>query len=202
MPVTLRILMSEHIAEVLRDLPEIRTERLILRQMRLDDAEHMFEYAGKDFFTKHLLWDTHKSIEDSRTFLQATVNAYKKGTCADFGFELKENGKFIGSGGFMTIDSYNLSAEIGYVISDKYWNMGLATEAGSALLDFAFNTLGLHRVHARCFEGNDASEKVQQKLGMKYEGMMRDSIFKNGKFCNIKMQSILKQEWEQLKSCS
>lgn len=194
--------MSDHIRAVLTDLPVIETERLILRKMRIEDADDMFEYAGKDSFTKHLLWDTHKSVETSKAFIRETISRYGKSTFADFGFEYKENGKFIGSGGFMSVDEANLSAELGYVVSDKYWNRGLATEAAGALLNFAFTVLKLNRVQAMVFEGNDASERVQKKLGMQYEGMMREAVLKNGEFCNIKINSILRADWEKLKTGS
>jgi ribosomal-protein-alanine N-acetyltransferase len=73
--------------------------------------------------------------------------------------------------------------------------MGLATEAASAVLKFAFEVLNMHRVEAKFMFGNDASLAVMRKLGMKFEGYQRDLMFVKGKYRTIGTSSILKSEY-------
>jgi RimJ/RimL family protein N-acetyltransferase len=71
------------------------------------------------------------------------------------------------------------SAEIGFWIDEDRWGEGVATEAVSALSDFAFNRFELIRLFAYVFAGNDASVRVLEKAGYAYEGRMRKSIVKD-----------------------
>ena len=81
---------------VFADLPELETERLLLRRMRLDDAEAMFAYASDPEVTRYVLFDTHRSIEDSREFLRFATEGYERGDFGGWGLLLKDSGVFIG----------------------------------------------------------------------------------------------------------
>lgn len=65
-----------------QDMPELETERLLLRRMTLDDAGAMFAYASDPAVTRYVLWDTHRSIKDSESFLRFAAEGYEGG---DFG---------------------------------------------------------------------------------------------------------------------
>ncbi len=81
------------------DLPELETERLLLRRMRLDDAEAMFAYASDPEVTRYVLWETHRSIEDSEGFLRVATEGYARGDFGGWGIVLKEDGAFVGTCG-------------------------------------------------------------------------------------------------------
>jgi ribosomal-protein-alanine N-acetyltransferase len=101
----------------------------------------------------------------------------------------------IGTCGFTRIDRQNSIVEIGYVINPDYWGMGIATEAASKVINFAFETLKVNRVEARFMFGNEASLKVMHKIGMKFEGYQRESLFVKGRYRTIGIASILKREY-------
>jgi ribosomal-protein-alanine N-acetyltransferase len=101
----------------------------------------------------------------------------------------------IGTCGFTKIDDENKVAEIGYVLNPDYWNLGLATEAAEIVIEFAFETMKMHRVEAKFMFGNDASLSVMKKLGMKFEGYHRDSMLVKGKYRTIGYASILSDEY-------
>ena len=63
-------------------LPILETERLTLRKIGLEDAEAMYQYASKDDVTKYVLWDSHKSIETIKQFVQMMIDKYKEGNLA------------------------------------------------------------------------------------------------------------------------
>ena len=79
---------------VFADLPELETERLLLRRMRLDDAQDMFAYASDPEVTRYVLFDTHRSVEDSEAFLRFAVEGYERGDFGGWGVVLKDSGAF------------------------------------------------------------------------------------------------------------
>ncbi|ABY93105.1 GCN5-related N-acetyltransferase [Thermoanaerobacter mathranii subsp. mathranii str. A3] len=176
--------------------PVLETPRLILKKISLEDAEDMFEYARDPEVTKYVSWEYHKSIEDSVKFINLLLSKYANSEPSDWGLYLKENGKLIGTCGYVFIDEKNMTGEIGYVLGKKYWNKGFMTEAVKKVIEFGFKKLNLNRIQARCKVENIPSERVMQKVGMKFEGILRETVFIKGRFWDMKMYSILKREYE------
>ncbi len=180
---------------IYKDFPTIETDRLFIRKLTMEDAEDMFDYASNDEVTKYVSWDTHRTIKDTKNFLSYVMDQYCQAKVAPLGVELKETGKLIGTVDFVWWKPDHRTAEIGYVISHRYWGKGICTEAAKALIDFGFNQMNLVRIQARCFVENIASAKVMEKCGMKYEGTLRKDLFSKGKHWDIKMYSILRDEY-------
>ena len=84
---------------------------------------------------------------------------------------------------------------MGYWIAPDAWNRGYATEAAAALLRYAFEDLGLHRVYARHLRRNPSSGKVMQKLGMTHEGRQREHVRKWEVWEDVEVYGILAEEW-------
>ena len=97
--------------------------------------------------------------------------------------------------GKFLIDKQNNSAELGYWIGKPYWNSGYATEASRAVLKYGFEVLGLNRIHASHFRRNPASGRIMEKIGMKYEGCLRQHFKKWGKFEDLETYGILRSEY-------
>jgi ribosomal-protein-alanine N-acetyltransferase len=85
--------------------------------------------------------------------------------------------------------------EVGYWLGLPYWNRGYTTEAGSALLAYSFTELQLHRILARHFTRNPASGRVMQKMGMTFEGVLREHVCKGEQFEDVALYGILRREW-------
>ena len=85
--------------------------------------------------------------------------------------------------------------EIGYALARKYWGQGLMTEAVRAMLDYGFNTLHLNRIEARCDVENAGSWRVMEKVGMKFEGVLRQNIMLHGRARDARMYAILREDW-------
>jgi [ribosomal protein S5]-alanine N-acetyltransferase len=178
------------------DLPELETERLLLRKMRLDDAEAMFAYASDPEVTRYVLFETHRSLEDSKSFLRLAVEGYEKGDFGGWGVVLKDSGVFVGTCG-MEVDPEHARAELGYVLAREHWGRGLVPEAVRAVIRFGFRRLGLNRLGARCMAENTASARVMEKAGMTYEGTLRELEFIKGAYRDMKFYSILRREFEK-----
>jgi [ribosomal protein S5]-alanine N-acetyltransferase len=182
------------------NLPTLETERLILRKVTLNDVEDMHDYGSNDDVTKYVTWETHKTLSDSKGFVNFVLNQYENGKVAPWGIEYKENGKFIGTIDFVSWQVNHHIAEIGYVISPDYWGKGITTEAANEIIKFGFIHMDLVRIQARCFVENRGSERVMEKTGMSFEGIIRKGMFVKGKHQDLKMYSILREEFSSLQS--
>lgn len=186
------------ISRIFSKIPSLETERILLREMKKSDFNDVYEYSSNPQTSEYLLWEVHRSPEYTKEFVDYVISKYKSGEYNDWALVYKPDNKMIGTCGFTKIDQENNVAEIGYVINPNYWNMGIATEAAEAVIDFAFNTMGMNRVEAKFMYGNDASLSVMKKLGMKFEGYHRDMLFVKGKYRTIGYAAILRSEYKNL----
>jgi [ribosomal protein S5]-alanine N-acetyltransferase len=175
------------VEEICKDIPVLETERLILRKISIDDLEDMFEYGSDEEVSRYVTWDTHKTTNHTKDFIEFVLSKYEKGEVAPWGIELKENGKLIGTVDFVSWSPHHNNAEIGYVLSRAYWGMGITTEAAYELIGFGFEHMELVRIQARCFIKNTGSERVMEKLGMTFEGIIRKGMFAKGKHQDLRL---------------
>ena len=145
-----------------------------------------------------VLWDTHRSIEDSESFLSFAPEGYRRGDFGGWGIVLKDSGAFIGTCGLDAgYAPEHDRAELGYVLSREHWGKGLMPEAVRAVIAFGFGRMGLNRVEARCIAENTASARVMEKAGMTYEGTLREREFIKGAYRDMKLYSILRREYRR-----
>ncbi|WP_110927912.1 GNAT family N-acetyltransferase [Bacillus massiliglaciei] len=167
------------------------TERLLLREVKISDADDIFAYASDPKVSKYVSWEAHYTKSETVSYIKYILDTYKNGNLPCWGIEWKETGELIGTIDFVMWKPAHKTAEIGYVLSRDYWGKGIMTEAAKELIAFGFDELSLVRIQARCFNENAASEKVMQKIGMTFEGTMRKAMLVKGVHRDIKMYSII-----------
>lgn len=172
---------------------KLETERLIIRDMLQSDWEHVHSYSSLPEVAKYASWgpnteeDTHQYIHHVLTQQQQSPrNAYELAVC------IKDQDLMIGS---VAIFIEKTNAELGYVLHPEHHGKGYATEAAMALLDYGFNTLGVHRVFATCRPANRASEQVMKRIGMQREGLLREHWHFKGAYHDSLLYSILASEY-------
>ena len=185
---------KEQLYRIFSRMPVLETERLILRPLRVDDTNDMFEYASDPEVTRYLLWDAHTTPMHTRNYLEYLGGRYRLGMHHEWAVVLKETHRMIGTCGFVTVDLQHRRAEIGYVINPRYRGRGIAVEAVNEVLKFGFGPLSLHRIEARYMVGNEASRRVMEKSGMRFEGVQRESMLVKGVFRDIGTCAILSPE--------
>jgi len=159
-------------------IPELETPRLRLRPFRGSDVPEIVRLAGHPRIAATTLYVPHPyAPSDAETWLGAHGPAAAAGTGFTFAITTCE-GRLVGAMGLDLVPRHR-RAELGYWIGVEHWGRGFATEAGRAVLDFGFGTLGLNRVEAHCFAGNAASVRVLEKLGMRFEGILRHHVVKD-----------------------
>ncbi len=105
-----------------------------------------------------------------------------------------ETGELCGAIG-LKLEMQHARGELVYWLSPRVWNQGYATEAARAVLDYAFGTLELHRVQANHFTRNPMSGRVLEKLGMRFEGVLRGYFRKGEVFEDAAFYGILRADW-------
>ncbi len=107
-----------------------------------------------------------------------------------------ESWKLVGSLAFDSIDWRNRAAEFGIIIGDKaYWDQGYGTEAVRLLVKHGFHTLNLNRIFLHVFETNPRAIRAYEKAGFTLEGRQRQAEFRDGKFIDVLLMSILRDEY-------
>ena len=179
----------------MRTAPPLLTERLLLRSLTLEDAADVQRLAGERDVASTLTNMPHP-YEDgmAEEWIRACSGKYENDEALNFAITLRTEGNFIG-GMVLRLDPENENAELGYWIGKPYWNCGYATEAAKAVVAYSFKVLKLNRIHAKHFKRNPASGRVLEKIGMQYEGCLRQHTKKWGNFEDFNGYGILKSEF-------
>jgi len=179
--------------KIFRNLPVLKTKRLILRKITLKDIDAIYDYACSRQTTKYMIWKPHKSKSETKNFIIDTLQRYKNGQPASWGIVCLKCNKLIGMAGFTEYSAIHKTGGIGYVLLPECWNKGYMTEAVKEIIKFGFNRLGLNRVEATCDVKNKGSARVMEKSGMKFEGTMRKCVIRQGsRITDAKLYAIVK----------
>ncbi len=153
---------------------EIETERLILRRLRIEDADQAYlNWCSSANVSKYVTWNKHKDVKETKELFNIWIKEYEKNDTFRWIVEVKENHEVIGTIDVVEKDINAMVSEIGYCYSEKYWNKGYATEALKAILKYCFIDIGFYLVFARHMSLNPASGKVMEKAGLKYEATLK-----------------------------
>lgn len=177
-------------------LPEIYTPRLLLRPFRPGDAAVVTGLcADRDIAATTLHIPHPYRLEDAQEWISGRAESFAAGRTADFAVALRDGGPPVGAVG-LRLEPDHGRAELGFWIGKPYWNRGYATEAAGAAVSFGFRTLRLHRIHAHHMAENPASGEVLLKVGMRYEGHLRQHVLKWDRFEDILVYGILRTDWD------
>jgi [ribosomal protein S5]-alanine N-acetyltransferase len=169
----------------------LQTERLTLRLHAPSDIPALMPLIGAREVAATTLRIPHPYTEaDARDFIAGTQEELSNGSGLRLGIVVRESDALCGGVG-LRIEPDHRRAELGYWIGVPNWGKGYATEAARALVQYGFETLGLHRIFASHFANNVASAKVLRKIGMRFEGSQRGHILKWGEFLDIEMYGMV-----------
>lgn len=155
----------------------LETKRCILRPATLDDAFDLFQYYKQDIVVKYLPLNKHKSLNDTKRFIQIFfLHNYKQGKIGHFVVVFKKDKKVIGNVGFNNILKDALEGEIGICINPEYWGYNLSTELAIEMLRYGFEDLNLKKVIATTFDKNKYSKKTLENIGFYYTGEYKKKV--------------------------
>jgi RimJ/RimL family protein N-acetyltransferase len=175
--------------------PTIKTERLTLRPYMMADAPAVQRIVSDRELASTTLSIPHPYPEDGAVeWLKSIEPNWSNGSGAVYAITLTSTGELVGSID-LRIKPEHRHAEIGYIIAREYWGNGYVTEAAMAMLRLGFETLNLNRIYAHHMTHNPASGRVMRKIGMRYEGTMRQHIIKWGEVRDIAFYGITREQW-------
>jgi RimJ/RimL family protein N-acetyltransferase len=178
----------------------IRTERLVIRPMTMDDLDDVYAYQSDQANHAFLMNDARSRdevAENLAKYVTATRLAEEKDWIQP---AVEWDGRVIGQL-YLTIYSVvNLGAEVGWVFHPDFHGQGYATEAATALLELAFGELEMHRVRAELDPLNAASIALCRRLGMRGEAHFVKDIWLRGKWDDSGIYAILEDEWAARRS--
>jgi [ribosomal protein S5]-alanine N-acetyltransferase len=177
-----------------KEFPIIETNRLILREVTIEDATDMFTYLSDQDVVKHMGLEPFQTVKDVWDEISWYKSIYEEGTGIRWGITLKDSGQVIGSCGFLNMLTKHYRAEVGYELSKEYWGKGIANEALEAVVKYGFRHFQLERIQALIEPANLPSQKLVERLGFRREGLLRHFEFTCGKFDDLYMYSIIKEE--------
>lgn len=176
--------------------PVLRTDRLVLRPFTPADAADVQRLVGTREVADTTLSIPHPYPEGGAAQWIATHAAgWHDRTNVVYAITRASDGALVGAVG-LGITAAHSHAELGYWIAPAEWNNGYATEAARAIIRFAFDVLGLHRVQARHFTRNPQSGAVMRKLGMRIEGTQRGALKKWDRFEDVVVYAVLRTDPE------
>lgn len=180
------------------NMAPLESERLIIRKLEEDDSEAIYSYCKNPNVARHVTWMPHQSLRDSMKLVNFAKLSYEKGSPECLGIVLKNDPekKVIGTVGLVIVSAKNRTFELAYALDEAHWGKGILVEASKVLIDYAFKHYALDRLQCRCRLENSQSARVMEKLGMKYEGIMRSAMYNKNVSSDLKMYSILKSEWK------
>lgn len=175
--------------------PNLTTQRLLLRPFVPADAPGVQRLAGAQEIAATTANIPHP-YEDgmAEAWIASHQPALEQGHSVTYAVTLRDGGALIGAIG-LELSPANRRAELGYWIAVPEWGHGYCTEAAAEMLRYAFEDLGLHRVQARHVRSNPASGRVMQKIGMQYEGRMREHFWRWDQPHDIELYGILRSDW-------
>lgn len=172
--------------------PELETERLMLREHKLSDAEVLYAMRTNETVMKYIDRERPKDLIEIKTFISTFNEGFENGDNLAWVISLKENpNHMIGSIGYWRTDYANHRAEIGYMLHPDYWRKGIISEALIKTITFGFEEMNLHTIKANINIGNDASRQILIKHGFVKEAHFKQDYYFRGQFLDSEIYGLL-----------
>ena len=177
---------------------QIESKRLIHRRFKDSDLAPFMAYRNDPEVARYQSWDSLDE-QEAKDFIREAGSAQPGVAGEWFGFaiESKETGDLIGECALRVDEEEPYRAEIGFTLAREHQGRGFASEAVSLLLDYAFGTLGLHRVVAIADCRNAPSWVLLERVGMRREGHFIENVWFKGGWADEYLYAVLKDEWLQ-----
>jgi len=173
--------------------PVLRGEKCTLRPPRKEELsiyQHWFEDPEVIYFTPRAGPFSDTQEEECFNRVGEDPNAVQ--------WVIEVDGKPVGFTGIGGINWRHSNGETGIAIGEKsLWRKGIASEAMALRTAFCFRELNLHKIRTRAFMENEASKRALQKAGYRETGIQREEMFRDGRYRDIWMGEVLREDWER-----
>lgn len=163
--------------------PNLKSERLVLRELNLNDVKAIFELRSSKEINKLISRETPKNIEDAKEFIEVCHQEFKNENRVFWAIEFEN--KIIGTIVYHKISIQDNYAEIGYELNPNYQQKGFMSEALKAVLNFGFQKMNLKTIEAFTHKNNIASITLLKKHHFKYQPERKCESFEHNRIFKI-----------------
>jgi ribosomal-protein-alanine N-acetyltransferase len=181
--------------EAVLSVPELQTKRLVLRQLTENDLDFIFQIFSREETNLHVADPPVRDMGEARELYEMYIRP--RTHLFRLGIFLKTTGEPIGTIGLYGIKTEDFRAVLGFDLLKEFWGLGYMTEAGTVLLEHAFDSMGLNRIQASADADNARSLATIERLGFTKEGIMRQKDFYKGAFHDDVVYSMLREDWQK-----
>lgn len=178
--------------DVFKQFPILKTQRLTLREIRVEDAKRIFDMRSNGRVNQFIARPNMQSADDATKLAERTIAAYQNKQAIGWAGILRDSQEIIGTCGFNSIDVMNLRAEIGGEMATEYWGKNIAQEAVREILRFGLYEMNLHSIEAKVSPQNKSAIYVLEHLGFEKEAHYKDRIYFNGNFIDMAVYTLIK----------
>ncbi len=168
-----------------------------LRAYKKEDIKLAYEYLNDSELKKLLVNKIPYPmiLEQEEKWFEDLVHS--KDTYS-FAIEDLETGKYIGGCGINNINWLNRIVTVGIFIGDKnYWGKGYGTDVVKILNKFIFEQMNINKIKLNVFSFNERAKRCYEKCGFKVEGVLKQELFRDGKYCDEYVMAILLEDWRK-----
>jgi RimJ/RimL family protein N-acetyltransferase len=177
-------------------LPTLRGHQVVLRELRASDAASLFALLTTEEVARFIS-PPPTTVEGFEKFIAWTVRQRAAGTYACFAVTLRGFDTAIGIFQVRDTGSAFESAEWGFAIGSAFWGTGVFREGAELVLEFTFDTIGVHRLEARAAVLNGRGNGALQKVGAVQEGVLRKSFLKDGQYLDQVLYAMIDVDWRR-----
>ena len=179
-----------------RTTPRLDAERLTLRGLTQGDSRALLAQLSDADFTAYFDTDPISGEVEALRLLRHWAEEARRGKALHWGVGFKDGtAGLIGCCGLRRLERNRHAAIVSYGLLPEFWGRGFGREVLTALLDHGFGAWGLRRIEAWTLPGNLASERLLHQQGFHLEGVLRDRAFARDRFHDVRMWSVLADEW-------
>jgi len=174
--------------------PTLHTERLILREVTMDDVDAVFAIRSDERVMKYIGKPRAKDIKDSVELIERLKKGREDSSSITWGIATKGDPTLIGMIGYYRIQLDHYRGEIGYTLHADHWRKGIMSEAIKAVIAHGYGGLGFHSIEARTDPRNSASNALLLSNEFVREGLFKENYYWNGEFLDSAVYSKLAPE--------
>lgn len=174
-----------------------RGKKIILRAYKDEDIDKAYKFVND----KELIKNLSPGIGFPTTYKEEVefINSQKKNSKGtyDFAIEVIENGEYIGGCGINDVNWQTRVAIVGIMIGNKdYWNNGYGTDTMNTLIRFVFQEMNINKIRLQVYSFNKRAIRCYEKCGFEIEGILKDEIYKEGKYYDEIVMSLFRKQWD------
>ena len=182
-------------------LPVLSGTRVALRELRMSDAASLLAMLTTEEVARFIS-PPPTTVEGFERFIAWTLRQRAAGTYACYAVTLQGFDTAIGIFQIRETEPGFGTAEWGFAIGSPFWGTGVFEESARLVLEFVFDTVGIHRLEARAAVANGRGNGALVKIGAVQEGILRKSFLRNGRYLDQVLYAIVEDDWRTVREAS